>query len=58
MHACGWNFYTGVDTPGESRLICSWDTTPEDLDAFVADLRELTAVNFKRRTSSSWGQEN
>jgi len=25
----------------ESRLMCSWDTTPEDVDAFAADLREL-----------------
>jgi threonine aldolase len=40
----GWRFYTGVVTPDESRLMCSWDTTPEDVDAFVADLRELTTV--------------
>jgi threonine aldolase len=39
MHARGWKFYTGVVTPDESRLMCSWDTTPEDVDAFVADLR-------------------
>jgi threonine aldolase len=43
MHARGWQFYTGVVTPGESRLMCSWDTMPEDVDAFVADLREITA---------------
>jgi threonine aldolase len=43
MHARGWQFYTGVVTLGESRLMCSWDTTPEDVDAFVADLREITA---------------
>jgi threonine aldolase len=42
MHERGWKFYTGVVTPDESRLMCSWDTTPEDADAFVADLRELT----------------
>jgi len=42
MHERGWKFYTGVVTPDESRLMCSWDTTPEDVDAFVADLRELT----------------
>src|SRR6266487_647143 len=41
MHERGWKFYTGVVTPDESRLMCSWDTTPEDVDAFVADLREL-----------------
>lgn len=41
LAARGWKFYTGVITPDESRLMCSWDTTPEDVDAFVADLREL-----------------
>jgi threonine aldolase len=42
MHERGWQFYTGVVTPDESRLMCSWDTTPEDVDGFVADLREAT----------------
>ncbi len=37
----GWHFYTGVITPDESRLMCSWDTTPEDVDEFVADLRAI-----------------
>jgi threonine aldolase len=41
MHERGWKFYTGVVTPDESRLMCSWDTTAEDVDTFVADLREL-----------------
>jgi threonine aldolase len=41
--ARGWKFYTGVITPDESRLMCSWDTTPEDVDTFAADLRELLA---------------
>jgi threonine aldolase len=41
LHQRGWKFYTGVVTPDESRLMCSWDTTPEDVDAFVADMREL-----------------
>ena len=45
MHERGWRFYTGVVTPDESRLMCSWDTTPEDVDRFVADLRELTGAN-------------
>jgi threonine aldolase len=40
MHERGWRFYTGVVTPDESRLMCSWDTTTEDVDRFVADLRE------------------
>lgn len=43
LHERGWHFYTGVITPGESRLMCSWDTTAEDVDDFVADLRALLA---------------
>ena len=39
MHERGWKFYTGVVTPNESRLMCSWDTTPQDVDGFVEDLR-------------------
>jgi len=41
LHDRGWKFYTGVVTPDESRLMCSWDTTPEDVDAFAADIRML-----------------
>ena len=41
LHERGWHFYTGVITPGESRLMCSWDTTAEDVDSFIADLREI-----------------
>jgi threonine aldolase len=37
----GWHFYTGVITPDEARLMCSWDTTAEDVDALVADLRQF-----------------
>jgi threonine aldolase len=41
LHERGWHFYTGVITPEESRFMCSWDTTPEDVDALLADLREI-----------------
>lgn len=44
MHERGWKFYTGVVTPDESRLMCSWDTTAADVDAFAADLGELVRV--------------
>lgn len=44
LHERGWKFYTGVVTPDESRLMCSWDTTAEDVAAFVADLRELAGA--------------
>jgi threonine aldolase len=41
MHQRGWRFYTHVGINGEARLMTSWDTTPEDVDAFASDLREL-----------------
>jgi threonine aldolase len=41
-HERGWKFYTHVGGWEESRLMCSWDTTAEDVDAFAADLRELS----------------
>jgi threonine aldolase len=44
MHDRGWKFYTGVGGWKESRLMCSWDTTPEDVDGFAADLRELCST--------------
>lgn len=37
----GWKFYTGVITPDESRLMCSWDTTADDVDSFVADAKSI-----------------
>lgn len=38
LHERGWHFYTIAD--GE-RLMCSWDTQPEDVAAFVRDLRAV-----------------
>ena len=43
MHIRGWKFYTGVVTPDESRLMCSWDTTEEDVDGFARDLAEVVS---------------
>ena len=34
----GWDFYTFVGDTGV-RLMCSWDTSEEDVDAFVNDVR-------------------
>lgn len=36
----GWMFYTFIGQGG-CRLMCSWDTRLEDVDAFVADLKQL-----------------
>jgi threonine aldolase len=43
MHQRGWKFYTHVGGWEDSRLMCSWDTTPDDVDGFAADLKELTS---------------
>jgi threonine aldolase len=37
MHARGWHFYNFIG--GAHCWMCSWDTTPEDIAAFAADLR-------------------
>ncbi len=41
MHQRGWRFYTFIGEGG-CRFMCSWDTTEADVDAFLADLRELS----------------
>jgi len=38
-----WPFYVWDPATGEVRWMCSWDTTPEDVDAFVAALRTALA---------------
>ena len=40
--AQGWLFYTFIGAGG-CRFMCSWDTQPEDVDAFAADLRAALA---------------
>jgi threonine aldolase len=44
MYERGWKFYTHVSPVG-ARLMTSWDTTAEDVDAFAVDLRELAACS-------------
>jgi len=43
LYERGWRFYTDVGPGGGARLMCSWDTTEEDVDAFVRDVREAQA---------------
>ncbi|MEW6754377.1 MAG: low specificity L-threonine aldolase [Candidatus Latescibacterota bacterium] len=38
LHARGWLFYTFIGVGG-ARLMCSWDTTPERVEALVTDLK-------------------
>lgn len=40
LHGRGWHFY---NIAGAERLMCSWDTQPEDIDALHHDLREIVA---------------
>lgn len=42
MYQRGWKFYTNVGVD-YARLMCSWDTSEAEVDAFAADLKELTA---------------
>ena len=42
MYQRGWKFYTHVSADS-ARLMTSWDTTPEDVEAFAADLADLAA---------------
>jgi len=38
LYSRGWRFYTDVGPGGGARLMCSWDTTAEDVDSFVKDI--------------------
>ncbi len=42
LRAKGWGFYDFIGSGG-SRLMCAWDTAPEDVAAFAADAREAAA---------------
>ena len=35
-----WRFYTWDESTGEVRWMCSWDTTPEQVDAFAEAVRD------------------
>jgi threonine aldolase len=41
LRAEGWKFYTFIGQGG-CRLMCAWDTTEEDVDDFVGDLKRLS----------------
>ena len=41
LRSRGWQFYTDVGPGGAARLMCSWDTTPEDVAAFLRDAADL-----------------
>ena len=41
MYARGWKFYSFIGKGG-CRLMCSWDTTEEDVATFADDLKKLS----------------
>ena len=42
MHGLGWEFYEFI-AGGGCRLMCAWDTTPQTVDGFAADLAAACA---------------
>jgi threonine aldolase len=38
LYRQGWRFYTDVGPDGGARLMCSWDTTVDDVKQFSADV--------------------
>jgi threonine aldolase len=42
LQARGWHFYTFIGLGG-ARLMCSWDTTESDVNAFLADIRQTVS---------------
>lgn len=42
LYQRGWSFYDFIGAGG-CRLMASWDTTFEDIDAFIADVRDIIA---------------
>jgi threonine aldolase len=41
LRRAGWQFYTDVGPDHAARLMCSWDTSPEDVAAFLRDCADL-----------------
>jgi threonine aldolase len=40
LRALGWRFYDFIGSGGQ-RLMCAWDTTPEDVRQFADAARRL-----------------
>lgn len=43
LHDRGWHFYTFIGADG-ARLMCSWNTTFERIDQFIADVKAVLAA--------------
>ena len=54
-----WHFYTWDPATGEVRLMCSWDTTSDEVDAFAADLaRACQRCSGAQMTDSTRGPKS
>ena len=53
MREQGWRFYTFLGETG-CRLMCAWDTTPDTVDRFAADLADAT-VSLSQRAGRGPG---
>jgi threonine aldolase len=42
-----WPFYTWNEDTGEARLMCSWDTTADEVDAFALAIADATAAHLQ-----------
>src|SRR3954451_8588266 len=40
-----WRFYVWDESTGEVRWMCSWDTAPEDVDAFAQDVAQVASAS-------------
>ncbi len=49
LHDRDWHFYEFIGRGGV-RLMCSWDTTDEDINLLIADLRELMGIAQTKRS--------
>lgn len=48
-----WRFYVWDERTGEVRWMCSWDTTPEEVDAFASAIRRECAAAIEVATTRS-----
>lgn len=48
----GWRFYTFIGAGG-ARFMCSWDTSPADVDALVADVTAAFAERLEVEVAAS-----
>ena len=39
-----WRFYVWDESTGEVRWMCSWDTPPDEVDAFAADVAQVASA--------------